>query len=326
MKLIPLLLITLIIPIISHAEIWSINKDHSEIFFSIPYLSVSEVTGKFREFKGEIQLKETRAPLKLKIDIKVDSIDTGNKLRDGHLKGNDFFQKSRFPEISFYSDKITPIEKKGFRANGTIKIKNIAAPLEVEFSLSTPIKDTWGYVSRFAKFTTEIKRSDFNISWNKTLSKNEYLLGERVKIWGIFQIQPLNLKTPENKHMIPDTTYIRNRERISRGEIAEETKTLSNLDLPKVVNQKKLEIKPIGDKNLNQQVDRKSFTWWLALFVLGFLGFISVIIISVYSKTILSDFFQKEPKKDEYLDYLSDAVLIGWVLIYSVSLWIIGWG
>jgi polyisoprenoid-binding protein YceI len=33
---------------------WRINQDHSEILFKVPYLTISEVSGRFNKFKGRV--------------------------------------------------------------------------------------------------------------------------------------------------------------------------------------------------------------------------------------------------------------------------------
>jgi polyisoprenoid-binding protein YceI len=307
------------------AQKWIINEDHSELFFSVQYLKISEVTGRFQQFTGNLKFDDLNGPKDLMIAIQVGSIETGNKLRDGHLKGNDFLQKSRYPEIIFESSNLRKIINKNYVAHGILTIRGVSKPLTIEFSLSDPVLDTWNYVSRFAKFKAFIRRSDFDISWNKTLTKNQYLLGDDINFWGTFQIQPMNEKTPDNKHLIPDTSYIRERERINRGEVINHS---IKTDLVLKAPEKSLpheEMKAPEVKTQLEKVESKTTLWWTAFFVLGFMGFISVILISIYSKNFISDFLPTQYKENSYIDYLSDVILIGWVLLYSVALWIIGW-
>jgi polyisoprenoid-binding protein YceI len=310
----------------SYAQKWIINEDHSELFFSVQYLKVSEVTGRFQKFRGSLKFDDLKKPKHLMIAIQVGSIETGNKLRDGHLKGNDFLQKSRYPEIIFESSNLREINNKNYVAHGTLTIKGVSKPLKIDFSLSDPVFDTWNYVSRFAKFKAFIRRSDFDISWNKTLANNQYLLGDDINFWGTFQIQPLNEKTPDNKHMIPDTAYIRDREKMARGEML--TPSPKTELVAKITDKSAPQDEKKRSQSKTQLIKNESKTmlWWTAFFILGFMGFISVILISIYSKNFLSDFFPTHYKENGYFDYLSDAILIGWVLLYSVSLWVIGWG
>jgi hypothetical protein len=135
----------------------------------------------------------------------------------------------------------------------------------------------------------------------------------------------MNEKTPDNKHLIPDTSYIRERERINRGEVINHS---IKTDLVLKAPEKSLpheEMKAPEVKTQLEKVESKTTLWWTAFFVLGFMGFISVILISIYSKNLISDFLPTQYKENSYIDYLSDVILIGWVLLYSVALWIIGW-
>src|SRR4051812_47765123 len=89
---------------------WTINKDHSEVMFQVSYLTVSELTGRFNEFSGYLVLDDKSKPQSLAVKIQTASIDTGNKMRDGHLRGNDFFESSQWPQILFKSESITQVK------------------------------------------------------------------------------------------------------------------------------------------------------------------------------------------------------------------------
>lgn len=195
------------------AETWETNLDHSEIHFKVPYMQVSEVTGRFNQFVAQASLTEDGViELPLSVQIEATSLDTGNKMRDGHLRGSDFFQVSEHPHIRFQASKIISLSANKFRAEGSLLIKNIAKPASIDFTTSQVVKDTWGHRSVFVKFYSSLKRKDYNMNWNKTLSGEEYLIGDVVSFSGTFQLQPLSGKTPNSKHMIPDTNHIRQRD------------------------------------------------------------------------------------------------------------------
>ena len=203
---------------------WKVNKDHSEILFQVGYLGVSELTGRFSDFSAHVDLEQKPLAFKdLIIKIQVDSIETGNKMRDGHLKNVEFFDARQFPQILFTSNKITGLGQNKFRADGFITIKNSTRPSVVEFLVTDSVKDTWGYENKFVKFQSKLNRRDFKINWNKTLDDQKYLVGDEVTFRGVFQIQPEDGKTPPSKHMIPDTEYIRDREIENRKKQEEES-------------------------------------------------------------------------------------------------------
>lgn len=204
-------LVLLTFSTLSWSSVLVTNKDHSEILFQISYMGVSDLTGRFNEFKGELN-QEEKDLKSLSVLIKAQSIDTGNKMRDGHLKDYDFFESRKHPEIKFTSNKIVSKGKNKYLAIGKLSLKGVTKDHTVDFSLTDPIKDTWGYENRFVKFESVLNRKDFNILWNKSLSGEELLIGDEVKFWGTFQMQPLAKSTPNSKHMIPDTEEIRKRD------------------------------------------------------------------------------------------------------------------
>lgn len=197
----------------SFAGNWVTNRDHSEVMFQVPYMGVSELTGRFNEFSGTVLLNDkTQKAEKLEVVISSSSIDTGNKMRDGHLESNDFFQSNQHPYIKFVGQDIKEIKPGSFRVNGVLTIKGISKPSAVDFTTTNSLKDTWGYENKFVKFKASLNRKDFNINWNKTLDGKQFLVGDVINFWGTFQIQPEAGKTPNSKHMIPDTEYIRKRD------------------------------------------------------------------------------------------------------------------
>jgi polyisoprenoid-binding protein YceI len=319
-------LISWVLSGLSFADSWVINKDHSEVQFQVEYLSISEVGGRFKNFSGSVVLNEQQVPEQIVIKVETASVDTGNNLRDGHLKANDFFQSQKYPFILFKGQSISSNGPGNYKVSGLLTIKNISRPFAVEFSLSDPINDTWNYKNRFVKFKSKINRSSFNLKWNKTLDEQKYLVGEEVKLWGIFQIQPSLTKTPSSKHMIPDTKYLRERERVARGEIVKNEPELI-LDPPRINI-----IKPgVAESTSSSGVKvpdnyRDNIWWWVSLWVISLLGFFAAMIVAFYSKNLFVEYFPRNYKENGILGYISDLVVIFFVMLYCLAFWFLGWG
>jgi polyisoprenoid-binding protein YceI len=62
--------------------------------------------------------------------IEAASVDTGNKWRDRHLRADDFFAVSKYPEIVFELDHVVPGPDQS-RLSGTLRILGISQPLEL---------------------------------------------------------------------------------------------------------------------------------------------------------------------------------------------------
>src|SRR5690606_19730960 len=110
------------------------------------------------------------------------------------------------------SDSVKLVKGTTYLASGTITLKGKSKPAQIEFTVTPTLKDTWGFDNKFVKFKSVLNRKDFGINWNKVLNEKAFILGDEVTFWGVFQMQPLKSKTPNSKHMIPDTEYIRERD------------------------------------------------------------------------------------------------------------------
>ena len=86
---------------------WAVDAVHSSVVFRVKHANASYFKGSFDHVEGKLTL-DPAAPAKGSVELKiaVDSIDTNDAKRDGHLKGADFFSAKENPEITFKSTKI----------------------------------------------------------------------------------------------------------------------------------------------------------------------------------------------------------------------------
>jgi polyisoprenoid-binding protein YceI len=315
------------------ASVWEINKDHSEIFFQVPYLTVSEVTGRFNRFSGQVEFPEGRSlPSHVLITIETASLDTGNRQRDGHLRSQAFLRAKTHPHMTFEGRSFTELRHGQLRAQGTLTIAGTARPFSIDFSLTDPVKDTWNYENRFVRFRSKINRKDFKIVWNKTLTDNQYLVGEDITFWGTFQLQPRNLSTPSSKHMIPDTTYIRKREKLNRGEITADGFPKLEEKAAPVMRGKKTSapditpLTPAMDKAVEVEDIRGRTSWQVAFWTLGLFGFFACIILGLYTKKFVSEHWPQKYSEGGVFGILTDSVTIPLVFLYALAFWEVGWG
>jgi len=184
MRAIPALFATLLIASAASADSadWAIDASHSHVGFSISHLVVSSVSGRFKDVSGKATLDEadlTKSAVNL--TIKVNSINTDDEKRDAHLKGPDFFDAAKYPEIKFHSTKIVRGGKQ-FKVTGELTIRDVSKSVTLDGTLSKSIKSPWGKDVRGAKFEGKIKRGDFGLKWNKTLEAGGVVVGEDVAL------------------------------------------------------------------------------------------------------------------------------------------------
>jgi len=184
MRAIPALFATLLIASAASADSaeWAVDASHSHVGFRVAHMVVSSVDGRFKDVTGKATLDEadlTKSSVDL--TIKVNSINTDDDKRDAHLKGPDFFDVAKYPEIKFHSTKIVRGGKQ-FKVTGELTIRDVSKSVTLDGTLSKPIKTPWGKEVRGAKFDAKIKRGDFGLKWNKALEAGGVVVGDDVTL------------------------------------------------------------------------------------------------------------------------------------------------
>ncbi|MBF0489699.1 MAG: YceI family protein [Candidatus Omnitrophica bacterium] len=149
------------------ADSYKIDLVHSNVSFSVKHMMVSNVSGSFEKYDGQIMFDDKDlASSKVSVTIDPSSINTRNEKRDGHLKSPDFFDAVKFPAITFVSKKITATNM-----IGDLTIKGVTKEITVPATISGPVKGMMGSDVIGINATFTLNRQDYGITWNKTLDQ-----------------------------------------------------------------------------------------------------------------------------------------------------------
>jgi len=158
------------------ADTWVIDPSHSSVKFTTKYMMISEVEGSFKKFDGTFTASQAEfKDLSATMTVEVGSINTDNESRDGHLKGDDFFNAEKFPTMTFKSTGIKSLGKGRLVLTGDLTIRDVTKSVEVPLVYGGTTKDPWGNTRAGFKATGTINRKEFKLSWDK---KND--IGEAV--------------------------------------------------------------------------------------------------------------------------------------------------
>lgn len=162
---------------------WTIDGSHSDVSFNVSHLVVSEATGKFKKFEGELKSKSddfSDAEISFKIDAA--SINTEDEKRDGHLKSADFFDVAKYPTITFKSKSFKKVDGNKYKLVGDLTMRGVTKTVELDVVFKGTAKSPWGQTVGAFKLSGAVNRADFGLTWNKTLDNGGLLVGEIVNI------------------------------------------------------------------------------------------------------------------------------------------------
>lgn len=165
MKKIAILISIFSISFSTFAQKWNADKAHSKVGFTVTHLMLSEVDGNFKKFDASIiSEKEDFSDAVFEFTAEINSVETGNDMRNGHLQKEDMFNAEKFPTISFKSTSISKIDTKKFKLNGNLTMKGVTKPVVLDLVLNGIGKNarTQKPIAGI-KLTGMIKRTDFGV-------------------------------------------------------------------------------------------------------------------------------------------------------------------
>jgi len=162
---------------------YDIDPAHSRIGFAAKHAMVVNVRGDFKVYSGEVYLDEENLDnSRISVTIDANSVDTGNKDRDTHLRGADFFNVEVYPSIEFTSTKVAKVDDDVYTLIGDLTINGKSNPVSVDFELTGTADDPWGNFRAGFEGKTTVNRRDWGLDFNVALDKGGVLVGEKIKL------------------------------------------------------------------------------------------------------------------------------------------------
>jgi polyisoprenoid-binding protein YceI len=163
---------------------YKIDPAHSSAHFIVRHLMITNVRGGFTSVQGTVVYDpEDLSGSSIDVVIDVNSLNTSDASRDGHLKSADFLDVEQYPTIIFESKTITQEADGDLLVKGDLAIHGVTK--EVTLKVDGPTgeeKDPWGNARIGASAVTKIKRSEFGLTWNAALESGGFLIGDDLKL------------------------------------------------------------------------------------------------------------------------------------------------
>jgi len=130
MKTIKITLVLAVVALFSFTVVeqfnYTVDAAHSRLGFTIKHMGISDFNGNFGKFETKITTsKSDFSDAVVELSADVNTINTGNEMRDGHLKGADFFETEKFPTLTFKSTSFKLIEGKNYKIEGDLTLHGV---------------------------------------------------------------------------------------------------------------------------------------------------------------------------------------------------------
>ncbi|APQ16556.1 YceI family protein [Maribacter hydrothermalis] len=157
---------------------WTIDADHSEIGFKVKHMMISTVKGAFEDFNATAETEnDDFKDANFNFTAKIDSINTKNNDRDTHLKSEDFFNATAYPEMKFQSKSFD-----GDTIVGDLTIKDITKEVKLNTDFNGVAVDPYGQTKAGFEITGKINRKDFGLTWNAVTEAGSIVVSDTINL------------------------------------------------------------------------------------------------------------------------------------------------
>lgn len=147
------------------AGAYAVDPNHTQVGWRVSHMGFSNYAGGFSDVSGTLDLQpKNPAAAKLSIKIPVASVTTTSAKLTDELKGDQWLDAGKFPEMTFVSTKVTPEGKDKAKVTGNLTLHGVTKPVTLDVTLVgagvNPLskKVTVGFDA-----TGTLKRSEFGV-------------------------------------------------------------------------------------------------------------------------------------------------------------------
>lgn len=140
---------------------WVVDPERSTAEFTAKgSWGLASVKGAFKDISGELDIANGEPSGQLVLG--AESLDTGNKKRDKHLRSPDFFNVERHPDVVFSVRSLGSRPGGQTTLDGVLKVRETSHPLSIDVTVT----QVGGGDLRLSG-TTRVERADVGLTWNK---------------------------------------------------------------------------------------------------------------------------------------------------------------
>jgi polyisoprenoid-binding protein YceI len=161
---------------------WVIDPMHSSLIATARHLGIASIKAHFPALSGRIVVERPPERSSVRAQIDAARIDTGNPMRDEHLRSADFLDVATYPGIEFASTGLRRYDGDSWRLHGTLTLHGNCRDVELELRYGGYGPDPWGGQRAAFHAETQLRREDFAIDWNAMVDAGIAAIGTTVRV------------------------------------------------------------------------------------------------------------------------------------------------
>lgn len=163
------------VPARADVETYHFDKPHTQIIFFVDHLGFAKSEGKFLDYSGSITFDRDQ-PENSSVDVTIPtaSLDMDDEKWNEHMKGPDFFNVEKFPNMTFKSTAIEITGENLAAITGDLTILGVTKPVVLDVTFNKCDKHPFGseYHCGFSA-ATSLNRSDWGMNYGLPMVGDE---------------------------------------------------------------------------------------------------------------------------------------------------------
>ncbi|GJE14155.1 YceI family protein [Methylobacterium longum] len=147
------------------AGTYAVDPGHTQVGWRVSHMGFSNYAGGFSDVSGTLELQpKNPASAKLSVKIPVASVTTTSAKLTDELKGDQWLDAAKFPDMTFVSTKVTPAGKDHAKVTGDLTLHGVTKPVTLDVTLvGAGVNPLSKKVTVGFEATGTLKRSEFGV-------------------------------------------------------------------------------------------------------------------------------------------------------------------
>ena len=166
-----------VLPALAEVETYNIDPRHTFPGYEIGHFGFSLQRGRFEKTRGRITIDGAAKTGSVEVTVETASISSGDAKLDNHLRGEDFFDVAKHPQMTFRSTQFVFDGERVRQVQGELTLLGVTRPVTLEVThFKCGLNPMIMRKICGADMTAQIRRSDFGMKYAIPMLADEVTL------------------------------------------------------------------------------------------------------------------------------------------------------